>query len=880
MNEHVHKALHRGSVAILALAVAAFGATAARAQTFSPGELARPHAALEGMAHCTKCHVAAGKLGPERCLACHTDVAARLKANTGLHGKLGAAERQACEHCHTDHQGRDAALIDWGGAQKRFDHGKTGYALTGKHAGKECDVCHTTKYIADATVREGLAKEPQRKTLLGLPTACKSCHFDEHRGQIKGACDTCHTTAGWKPAPGFSHTKTTFALLGKHAPAPCAKCHVTLTDEAFEAGAFPPPRAATYVKFTGVAHAACLDCHKDFHEGKLGAVCERCHSADGWRKLKAGGIDQAFHARTRFPLLGLHVSVPCARCHGPFPGVPVKYKGLPFEACTSCHFDAHFGQLTRNNETPACTNCHDNQGFVPPRYEPAQHAQTRFALAGAHVAVACVRCHAKFPELGADYADAMAAAQKKGLAVKVSYTKLRQDGDLARCETCHRDPHGGQLVNKPAGCAGCHEVRDFRRLTFMHDRDSSFALSGKHAQAPCVGCHARDPVTGIVRYKPVPTACAACHRDPHFGQLARDADATRSPAPTPLVPDPTPAARAGRAAKTTDCARCHETLDWKRVRFDHNDAKQAGFALGGQHSKAPCAKCHPEVTLASGAKLRRYKPVPTTCERCHADVHRGAFADVAAALATHGTPRPPGCVGCHSPDGWRPAMFPHEATGFALEGPHGRAQCSDCHGNNLRRALSRECSTCHRDPHAGEFGARCAGCHEARSWRSTFNADAHRRTSFPLIGRHAVLPCTECHGELRDRSFARAHVDCVSCHADDYDRAASTSIDHRAAGFGLECQACHSGWTFATGSFPAHEVCFALSSGPHARIGCRDCHTTLDSGVQITGACNTGTAACTACHSHSCARSDSEHRNVPGYQCRDRKCYECHRFAP
>jgi hypothetical protein len=64
----------------------------------------------------------------------------------------------------------------------------------------------------------------------------------------------------------------------------------------------------------------------------------------------------------------------------------------------------------------------------------------------------------------------------------------------------------------------------------------------------------------------------------------------------------------------------------------------------------------------------------------------------------------------------------------------------------------------------------------------------------------------------------------------------------------------------------------------HANITCFGCHTSL-AGARLTGACATHTAACTACHTHTCDRTDAQHVTVPGYQCKDQKCYECHRFS-
>jgi hypothetical protein len=171
----------------------------------------------------------------------------------------------------------------------------------------------------------------------------------------------------------------------------------------------------------------------------------------------------------------------------------------------------------------------------------------------------------------------------------------------------------------------------------------------------------------------------------------------------------------------------------------------------------------------------------------------------------------------------------------------------------------------------------CEGCHDEKTWKSSlFGPDTHRRTSFPLSGKHAVIPCRECHGDLRDMTFSRAPVACVGCHRGDYDAAASRSIDHAASGFGVNCQSCHNTWKFSPARFDAHEGCFRLSAG-HRAVRCTQCHTSLV-GAPVTGSCATGNARCVGCHTHECARSDQLHANlqVMGYSCTDAKCVECH----
>lgn len=238
-----------------------------------------------------------------------------------------------------------------------------------------------------------------------------------------------------------------------------------------------------------------------------------------------------------------------------------------------------------------------------------------------------------------------------------------------------------------------------------------------------------------------------------------------------------------------------------------------------------------------------------------------------------------GCGDCHDASGWRPARFEHERrAGYRLDGAHVSLACGRCHVEDLRAAVPRSCDGCHRDPHRGDLGIRCSGCHDSNRWESRFRSDAHARTAFPLSGAHAVIPCEACHEDRFARGFVGAAARCADCHQDAVASAALTSIDHIQAGFGDDCERCHTPWRFSTATFPEHESCFQIIGGEHAGIPCLGCHSSLD-GLQIDGRCETRNASCTSCHEHDRANTDDEHGDVPGYQYEDRKCYECHRFA-
>ena len=237
------------------------------------------------------------------------------------------------------------------------------------------------------------------------------------------------------------------------------------------------------------------------------------------------------------------------------------------------------------------------------------------------------------------------------------------------------------------------------------------------------------------------------------------------------------------------------------------------------------------------------------------------------------------CANCHSVKSWTEVIFPHERTGFPLKGAHQKISCKACHAVDFKAGVPSTCAGCHRDAHASEFGTRCESCHQEPSWRATFSIEDHRQTAFPLTGRHATLPCESCHATQKDRKFGRATVDCAACHLNDFQRTAFVGINHTAFGFTQDCKVCHDTWRFAGARYPDHDFCFQTTGGRHAALRCLSCHTSLPA-ASPARTCNTGTAACTRCHTHAQPQTDAIHVPVVpfGYQYKDAKCYSCHRF--
>ena len=473
------------------------------------------------------------------CTACHP-------GTVGGAGTFRRKRFERCSSCHTDpHRGRTALSpcttchtpTGWHETRRSVPpaHSPAGYPLVGKHANVPCRDCHGSKLTAKVS------------------RACGGCHQDAHDGRLGTSCSKCHSEAGWKGASSrFDHGATRFPLRGRHQKVTCAKCH--------------RPAAAKKAVYRGIAFGKCTDCHKDVHQGRFGAACTKCHSENGWKASSA--ISKVFdHSVTRYPLRGRHRRVACRQCHkGARTGK--GYKGLRFDTCSRCHGVWHPESFVTVPRRTACEACHAVEGFDPSSFTVAQHARSRWPLEGSHQAVLCSRCHKR---------------------VAPGPTPLAFPSRA--CAGCHADPHKGQFADRMAqgSCGACHSQAGWSMRRFDHSR-TAFPLEGVHAEAACASCHTGQPT---VKYKGLPSACAACHADPHLGQFA------------------TEPARA--------CTACHRASGWKIAKFDH--AAQAGWALSGKHAPVRCDQCHPRVALDGVGATVRYRLGKQECQDCHKNPH-------------------------------------------------------------------------------------------------------------------------------------------------------------------------------------------------------------------------------------------------------------------
>jgi len=504
------------------------------------------------------------------CATCHDDI---------HRGALGPN----CTTCHGAERWKPAS---------GFDHAKTGYPLTGRHAPVACAACHQAAHLKLALDAAG-KPVPRYKP---LPHAeCSSCHKDVHEGRLGPTCGKCHGTDDFRKVAktAFDHDRTRYPLRGAHRTVACASCH----DTAQAKGRKP-------------LFSRCGDCHADAHAGKATLAgkavdCASCHEVAGWRPSTYG---LAQHAAAAYPLEGKHARVACASCH-------VKRKeaqglgsaGVVIRAaharCTDCHADDHAGQLAASKDGGACESCHAVTGWKPSTFTEARHDDLPFPLEGRHARVECAACH---------------GPTRTGLppvapAKRIGDARVELALQVTDCATCHRDPHAGRYAKAASlKCGDCHASTDSWTtvIDVKTHRRFAFALDGAHRAVPCIACH--QELKGApggstlklasnrarpLEFRQQRSRCRDCHENPHGDQFA--------------------ARRGGDS-----CASCHVDNRFKPASlFDHeHDTK---FPLKGAHARVACDQCHKPRTDEKGVRRVVYRSAPARCEDCHGGRKQG-----------------------------------------------------------------------------------------------------------------------------------------------------------------------------------------------------------------------------------------------------------------
>lgn len=228
--------------------------------------------------------------------------------------------------------------------------------------------------------------------------------------------------------------------------------------------------------------------------------------------------------------------------------------------------------------------------------------------------------------------------------------------------------------------------------------------------------------------------------------------------------------------------------------------------LFGGVSDERCLACHREIRRSLARPLSYHSRAKGPCRQCHPD-HRGKELEMVRLDER---------------------AFAHDReTTYPLEGKHARVPCEKCHKSDRPprySGLRRDCAGCHRDVHQGRWDERCEGCHRAQNWKPVQGYWArvdfdHGKTRFSLMGRHAKVPCQDCHRRGKEAGYRDTPRSCAGCHRD----------IHRPS-WGTDCQRCHGveGWQpqeayWKRPGFDHRKTRFSLA-GRHLKAPCQDCH--------------------------------------------------------
>jgi DmsE family decaheme c-type cytochrome len=259
---------------------------------------------------------AAGYVGAETCLTCHSDKSTD-GYSTSPHARAAnprtPAAAQGCETCH----GPGKAHVDAGGTLdtiKRFP------AMPPREASATCTTCHTR---GEHAWWQGSAHDSRNLSCV----TCHSVHDPKSaRAQLKttsvtATCQTCHKQQAMK-------LQRSAHMPVREGKMECSTCH--------------NPHGSTNVKQLRVGqwvNESCVSCHTEkrgpflFEHAAGREACSTCHDPHG------GNNDRMLVART--PML-------CQRCH-----IGTRHPSTIYDA-------TQFGNKSVRVIGRSCVSCHSN----------------------------------------------------------------------------------------------------------------------------------------------------------------------------------------------------------------------------------------------------------------------------------------------------------------------------------------------------------------------------------------------------------------------------------------------------------------------------------------------------------------------------------------
>ena len=554
---------------------------------------------------CEQCH-AGGKLSgiPTTCLECHRD-------DDSHAGKLGPD----CETCHTP---EDWSIIIDG----NFDHGRTGFSLTGAHGRvATCTACHRGGRFA------------------GTPTDCAGCHAadDPHAGGFGKDCSACHSTNAWLPAT-FSHSGQTN----------CASCHTKIKPANHFAGQCSQCHSTSAWKpatFNHTGQTDCASCHTGVRPANHpSGQCSQCHSTTAWKPatFNHAGLTDCASCHTNIRPAN-HPSGQCSQCHTTTAWKPATFNHAGLTDCASCHANVK----PANHFAGQCSQCHTTTAWKPATFNhtgltDCASCHTNVKPAN-HFAGQCSQCHTTSAWKPATF-------NHSGLTDCAScHTNVKPANHFAgQCSQCHTTSawkpatfsHSGltdcaschtsvKPANHYAGqCSQCHTTSAWKPATFNHSGLTDCASChtnvkpANHFAGQCSQCHTTSAWKPATFSHSGLTDCASCHTNVkpanHFAGQCSQCHSTSAWTPATFshsgLTDCQSCHSGNRPGShySGQCSACHSTSAWKpALKYSHS----SGNFPSGHRSSVTCGSCHTSKTDAVNWSSSSYKP---DCAGCHA----------------------------------------------------------------------------------------------------------------------------------------------------------------------------------------------------------------------------------------------------------------------
>lgn len=510
----------------------------------------------------------------------------------------------------------------------------------------------------------------------------------------------------------------------------------------------------------------------------------------------------------------------CTKCH-------VLGEKVSNDKCLACHVEIktrvnqkkgyHSHPEVANKSCTVCHSDHHGRNFQIIKFDVQKfdHKKTGYTLYGKHAQTDCKACHQS------------ANIQEQQLKSK-SRTYL---GLNTNCISCHDDYHQGSLS---ADCSTCHNFEAFVPASKFNHNKTDFPLLGKHERVDCKACHSVGTKSGrsFQKFDNISHEdCSSCHANPHYKNFGK-------------------------------CRECHTELSFQSTsklnQFNHTTT---GFELLGKHKSISCGSCHQMNRNISSLFSDHPNIKKSDCIQCHKDVHESRFGI--------------NCGNCHNEKGFKQQFvnfnqFDHHLTDFALEGKHESIDCRKCHKASFLDPLPfAKCTDCHTDYHQGQFNisrpnSDCADCHNVQGFKgSSFTAEDHKLSAFPLEGAHIAVPCFECHLKNQQWEFRNLGVKCADCHQDIHFGTLDQKFYPQ-----KNCTNCHKVNAWKEIIFD-HALTGYILEGRHLDVECTVCHKATDqhSEIKFKGI----STSCLNCHPdyHSGQFYSDKELNV---------CLKCHTF--